>query len=94
MLKLWGKMIKNNRIIEQYTAEYAKNDLSKSEMVNLCVEEICREFDIQKPMWFPLNVKDFAKYGRTVFKADNFIEEIEFDSFEVELLDDEIEKKR
>ncbi|MDK2809408.1 MAG: hypothetical protein PWR27_117 [Petroclostridium sp.] len=94
MFRLWGKIIKNNRIIKQYIAQCDRNNLSQKEMLELCIEEICRELDIQQPMWFSLHERDFAGYGRVTFRADAFIEEIEFDAFEIELIKEEKKKKR
>ncbi|WHH60989.1 hypothetical protein [Petroclostridium sp. X23] len=94
MFRLWGKIIKNNRMTNQYIAQYAKNDISQSEMLEVCLEEICREFDIQKPLWFHVHTKDFAIYGRASFNQDAFIEEIDFDTFEIELVREEKKKKQ
>ncbi len=93
MFKLWGKIIKNNRIIQSYTSECDNNNLSKKELVNICLEEICREFDIQKPLWLPIHEKDFNRYYKAKFNADAFMEEIEFDAFEIEFVEEQKKKK-
>jgi len=84
MFRLWGKIIKNNKIVNQYTAEIEETGFSEAEMLDICIDEICKKFDIQKPLWFPLNKKDYAAYGRTVFRTDSFMENIDFDFFEIE----------
>jgi len=94
MFRLWGKIIKNNRIMKQYTATHVKDEASENEMLDICITEICLSFDIQKPLWFPVHKKDFSVYGRTSFKADAFIEQIDFDAFEIELIREEKKKKR
>ncbi|MGE4282677.1 MAG: hypothetical protein AB7G87_03060, partial [Clostridia bacterium] len=67
---------------------------SENQILDICLSEICREFDIQKPLWFPVHKKDFAVYGRASFKADAFMEQIDFDIFEIELIRDEKKKKK
>ncbi|MCG8500943.1 MAG: hypothetical protein MJB12_11115 [Firmicutes bacterium] len=86
MFRVWGKIVKNNKMVQSYTAQYDKSDLSEREMLDLCMEEICREFDIQKPLWLSLHEKDLARYGKVTFNADAFMEEIDFDTFRIEVL--------
>lgn len=94
MFRLWGKILKNNRMIKQHTAQIDIYHLSTTEALEYCMNEICNEFDIQKPMWFPLNQRDFQNYGRVVFRSDNFIEDIDFDAFEIEFIKEEKKKHR
>lgn len=88
MIRLWGKIMKSNKIISQMESEYKYDDLEYQEQLKYCIGEICREMDIQKPYWLNSNLKEYNKYKKTSFTQDNFIEEIEFDKFEIEVLDE------
>lgn len=81
-MRLWGKIYKNHKLIMHEEAvcnsfeEYQEN-------LKACLTEICQKLDIQKPYWLPKNLEEYNKYSKTTFKQDNFIEEIDFDYFEI-----------
>ncbi|WP_238883151.1 hypothetical protein [Clostridium sp. YIM B02551] len=86
MLKIWGKVIKENRIIKD---EVAISDIEGTYQENLkvCINELCYKFDIAKPYWLPSNLDEYNKRSKTSFNDDNFIEEIDFDRFMIEEID-------
>lgn len=86
MLRLWGKLIKNNRIILQEVSIFEDEDYQKE--LKQCITEICYKMDIQKPYWLPKNLDEYNRVKRTVFDQDNFIEEIEFDKLEIVVLEE------
>lgn len=88
MIRLWGKIITNNKIIDQLESKYEYDDIEYQEQLKYCIESICRELDLQKPYWLPFNLKEYNKYKKTSFNQDNFIEEIDFDKLEIEVLDE------
>ena len=88
MLKLWGILRKNNKMIRNLVVENEDNSLSPEEQLNACMEEICYQFDIPKPIWLSKHQNEFEQFHRTVFKADHFIEKIDFDAFEIEAIID------
>lgn len=85
MFRLWGKLIKNNKIIDDIVINIDKI-MSKEEMVNDAIDEICMHFDLSKPMWLNDNYKDFNSFGKTSFKESHFIDEINFDYLEIEII--------
>lgn len=87
MLRLWGKLIKRNKIVRHMEA-VADNTGSYQEELKKCITEICYTFDIQKPYWLPKNLEEYNKYKRTSFNQDNFIEEIVFDKLEIEVIEE------
>lgn len=92
MLKVWGLIRKNNRIVQDMVAECQENDIEQEEALYSCVHEICYEFDLQRPIWLPKNQREYEDYKRIVLTQDNFIEPIDFDTLELEILSDEDEK--
>ncbi len=86
MVKIWGKIIKNNRIIKDEVA-ICYEDVSYQQALKLCINEICDKLDIPKPYWLPVNLKRYNQFNKTFFNEDNFIEEIDFDRFAIEELE-------
>lgn len=86
MVKIWGKLIKENKIIRDEVAE-SNIDASYQENLKACIIELCDKFDISKPYWLPNNLEEFNRRAKTEFNSDNFIEELDFDKFVIEELD-------
>lgn len=91
MFRLWGKIIKNNRITTDKIFELEAFDLNINEKIDQGLEALCYHFDIQKPLWFKDNNTDFELVGKTRFTDHHFIETIDFDYFEIEIIENEIE---
>ena len=87
MFRLWGKKIKKNLFVQDTVIAYEKPELTLNEKVQMAMDEISLEFDIEKPMWFDKNTVDMKKFGRTTFHDDQFIESIDFDYFEIEIIE-------
>jgi hypothetical protein len=87
MIRLWGKLIKDSKILED-TEFTCSEDIEYQDQLKLCIKEICYKFDIQKPFWLPKNMEEYNRVKRTSFIQDNFMEEIKFDRFEIQVLEE------
>lgn len=86
MLKLWGKIIKDNRIIRDEIV-IADTGGTYQENLKSCLTEMCYKLDISKPYWLPSNLEEYNKRSKTTFTKYNFIEEINYDKFVIEEID-------
>jgi len=87
MFRLWGKIVTNDSIIANYVFKLSTLNMSIEEKLDKGLEEICYNFDIQRPMWFSDNNRDITMIAKTKFKGQNFIENIDFDYFEIEIIE-------
>ena len=85
--RLWGRMMKQLRIIRQETIEIEGDDVEEAFL------EICRRLDVQRPIQLPKHNREFEKFGRTFFSKEHFTESIAFDRLEIELIMPDGEKK-
>ncbi|MBU3175165.1 hypothetical protein KPL47_02145 [Clostridium estertheticum] len=85
MLKIWGKLIKDNRIIRDEVT-ISEIDDSYQENLKMCITDLCYKFDVSTPYWLKPNVNEYNKRRKTSFDENNFIEEIYFDKFIIEEL--------
>jgi hypothetical protein len=53
------------------------------------MEEACIRFDLAVPIWLDANVTEFKAHSKTRFSSDNFVEEIEFDYLEMQVLEED-----
>lgn len=53
------------------------------------LEQVCYEFDLGKPIWLDSTVADFKKHHKARFTADSFIESIDFDYLEIQVIEED-----
>ena len=87
MFRVWGKLIKDNRLLKDITVN-VEEDISRTKKVYRSLELICYEFDLQQPIWLEQNIKEFLLHNKTRFSKDSFIEDISFDYLEFHLIEE------
>lgn len=88
MFRLWAKIFKDNHLIKD-TVFCSSNADTRTHKIFDAIEAVCLEFDLGKPMWLDATVKDFKKHSRTRFSQDHFIEEIDFDFLEIQVIEED-----
>lgn len=88
MFRLWGKIILNNKIVLDKTVEISELSYINKK-INLYLDEICNDLDIPKPIWMEAHKRDFVKYNKADFTQESFLEEIDFDRFEIEIFEED-----
>jgi len=88
MVRIWGKIMKNNKFLEEKVIEINDKSLHIYDKVQAALETLCHDFDLEKPMWFDKNTKELNQISKTSFREDQFIESIWFDYLEIEIIDD------
>lgn len=87
MFRLWGKILKNNRLIQDTVIENHTPD-TRTHKIFSALEEICYQFDLGKPIWLDANISEFKRSKKTRFSQDNFIEPVNFDYLEIQILEE------
>ena len=50
--------------------------------------------DLQQPIWLDKNINEFKRVDKTRFEQDNFIEQIDFDYLEIEVIEEQQTKEQ
>ncbi len=87
MFRIWGKLVKDSRIIKSVTVERPEED-TRTHKVFASVEEMCREWDLMNPIWLESSIRDFQRRSSARFYQESFIEEIDFDYMEIQILEE------
>ena len=74
MFRLWGKLWKDNRLLQDMVVCNGEKDLNRTGKVYRAIEEICYAFDLSRPMWLKSNITEFQKHDKVRFGKDNFVE--------------------
>lgn len=88
MFRMWGKIIKNNKMKWDYIFESDSQSLSRTKKVFTGLEQICHEYDLSVPIWLDSNINEFKRVDKTRFTSDNFIDPIEFDYLEIHVIEE------
>lgn len=90
MFRVWGKIMKDNHLIKDTVVEISDYSMTRTQMVYKALDDMCYEFDLAHPAWLDVNKKNFKRYAKTRFTKDNFIEEIDFDYLEFQVIEEVI----
>lgn len=88
-MRIWGKLMKDNRLVQDMVAEITDYNLSRTKKVYQALDEMCYAFDLAKPIWLKQNQHDFIKHSRTRFTQDSFVEEIDFDYLDFQVIEED-----
>ena len=89
MFRLWAKEFKSNRMIRDMVVENDSPEMSRTKKVFAALEEVCYEFDLSKPIWLEHNIDEFKRHAKARFYQDSFIEQIDFDFLEIQVIEED-----
>ena len=89
MFRFWAKIIVSGKIVKNMTIENPSSSLNRTKKIFSALDEVCYAYDLSKPLWLDKNIREFKKNSRTRFTKDNFVDEIEFDSLDIEVIEED-----
>lgn len=88
MFRMWFRVIDDNHLIKDTVICDETYDKRTHKVMN-ALEKACYEFDLPKPIWLDPIVKDFQLHNKCRFYQDSFIEDIDFDYLEIQVLEED-----
>jgi len=88
MFRLWIKEIKDNHLLKDTTIIDATNE-TRTHKVLRSLEKGCETFDLSVPIWLNKNINEFKRVSKTRFEKDSFIESIDFDYLEIQIIEED-----
>ena len=73
MFRIWGKIFKDNHLLQDMVYENNDPDLNRTRKVYAGLHEFCMAFDLQKPIWLEKNITEFKRSDKTRFYRANRI---------------------
>ena len=89
MFRMWGKVFADNHLLKDFVVENPSLDMTRTKKVFAALENIAHEFDLAVPIWLPSNISDFKRHAITRFTQDSFIEAIDFDYLEIQIIEED-----
>lgn len=87
-MRIWFKVFDDTHLLMTETIEDF-SDETRTHKIFKALEEACYRFDLGKPIWLDANVEEFQRHAKTRFYQDSFIEEIDFDYLEMQVLEED-----
>ncbi len=91
-MKVWAKVLTEHRIMNETVREFSSARPSDLEGWSVLLHALCQDLDLARPVLLNKHMNDLARFSRVVFKKADFIEAVDFDAFEIEILPEK--KKR
>lgn len=88
MFRLWAKIWKDNHVLQDTCIEDGSGD-TRTHKIFHALDEICLQFDLGKPLWLDKTVNEFKRHRKARFTQDNFMETIEFDYLEIQVIEED-----
>jgi len=88
MFRLWARTFKDNHLLQDTVVCDESND-TRTHKVFRALETVCYEFDLGHPIWLDKTVSEFRRHSKARFYQDNFIESIDFDFLEIQVIEED-----
>lgn len=88
MFQLWAKIFKDNHMLQDTCICDDTND-TRTHKVFRALDEVCLAFDLGKPIWLDKTISDFKRHSKARFYQDHFIESIDFDYLEIQIIEED-----
>ena len=91
-MKVWAKVLTDHRIMNETVREFSSARPSDMEGWSVLLHELCQDLDLCRPVILKKHVNDLKQFSRVVFKPADFIESVDFDEFEIEVIPEKKKK--
>ena len=89
MFRLWAKIFKDNRMLQDTVICNDDVSLNRTRKIYAAIDEVCYQFDLSKPIWLECTISDFKRHDKTRFTQDNFMDAISFDYLEIHIIEED-----
>ena len=76
-------------MIDDMVVANEDRELRRTQKVFAAIDEICDTYNLSKPIWLDATIEDFQRRSKTRLTQDNFIDEIDFDYLEIEVIEED-----
>ncbi|MFQ9510430.1 MAG: hypothetical protein ACLRZ7_05880 [Lachnospiraceae bacterium] len=89
MFRMWGKLYRENRLLADSMICNDDPNTTRTKKVFDALNTLCYDFDLSVPIWLDSNIQEFKRISKTRFSKDNFVETIDFDYFEIQVVEED-----
>ena len=89
MFRLWARLVSKNHHTAQAMVICDDTSATRTHKIFRGLESICDAWNLAVPIRLDSNITDFKRHSKTKFRQDNWIEEIEFDFLEIQVIEED-----
>ena len=89
MFRLWARLVSKNHHTAKDMVICDDTPETRTHKIFRGLESICDAWNLAVPIWLDSNITDFKRHSKTKFRQDNWIEEIEFDFLEIQVIEED-----
>lgn len=86
-MRIWFKEWKDNHMLRDLVVCEEAED-TRTHKIFHALDEACYAFDLSRPLWLDANITEFKKHAKTRFSKDNFVDGIDFDYLEMQVIEE------
>lgn len=88
-MRIWAKLFENNHMLRDTVITNEDPSMTRTKKVFAALEEVCMTFDLSVPLWLDVNIADFKRTAKTRFRQDSFVDHIDFDFLEFQVIEED-----
>lgn len=86
-MRMSGKLYKGSSILDEKIVDVDDGTGTYQDRLEQCLAEVCRLLAIEVPLWLTKNTREYVRFRRTSFNADQFFNAVPFDRFEIRIIE-------
>ena len=87
-MRIWFKVVKDNHILSDLVITRDEED-TRTHKIFHALDAVCLEFDLSKPIWLDKTIAEFQRHAKARFYQDNFIDSIDFDYLDFQVIEED-----
>lgn len=88
MFRLWARTFRDNHMLQDTCICDDRAD-TRTHKIFHALDEVCYQFDLPRPIWLDKTVSEFKRHSKVRFYQDNFVEAIDFDYLEIQVIEED-----
>ena len=88
MFRLWARTFKDTHMLQDTCIEADSTD-TRTDKIFRALDKVCNQFDLGNPVWLDKTIAEFKRHNKARFTQDNFIETIDFDYLEIQIIEED-----
>ncbi|SDB18139.1 hypothetical protein [Eubacterium oxidoreducens] len=87
-MRIWFKIWDNSHLVKDTIIEDVRKE-TRTHKIFDALDEACLKFDLARPIWLNATIAEFKKHSKARFTKDCFVEEIDFDYLEIQVIEED-----
>ena len=88
-MRIWAKIFSDNHLLLDLVIVKEDRQTTRTKKIFQALEEACMAFDLSIPIWLDANIAEFKRHAKTRFRQDSFVDSIEFDFLELQIIEED-----